>query len=139
MYAFKSSRDGTPPAVPRHLPEPVLEDFSGFLFFFSSRRRHTRWTGDWSSDVCSSDLRRAADSSSSSCCRPVKLMPREHLRYRAINFTGRQHELEELSAALRAARAQGAALSLVSLKEIGRASCREREESSVGAGSLKKK
>src|SRR5690348_8490451 len=25
--------------------------------FFSSRRRHTRWTGDWSSDVCSSDLR----------------------------------------------------------------------------------
>src|SRR5438876_3048330 len=27
-----------------------------FMFFFSSRRRHTRWTGDWSSDVCSSDL-----------------------------------------------------------------------------------
>src|SRR5690348_11560656 len=27
------------------------------MFFFSSRRRHTRWTGDWSSDVCSSDLR----------------------------------------------------------------------------------
>src|SRR4051794_15518577 len=26
------------------------------LLFFSSRRRHTRWTGDWSSDVCSSDL-----------------------------------------------------------------------------------
>src|SRR6267154_2347176 len=25
-------------------------------FFFSSRGRHTRWTGDWSSDVCSSDL-----------------------------------------------------------------------------------
>src|SRR5713226_9851220 len=28
----------------------------GVGFFFSSRRRHTRWTGDWSSDVCSSDL-----------------------------------------------------------------------------------
>src|SRR5690625_5438097 len=27
------------------------------LFFFSSRRRHTRWPRDWSSDVCSSDLR----------------------------------------------------------------------------------
>src|SRR5437763_16922775 len=27
-------------------------------FFFSSRRRHTRYIGDWSSDVCSSDLRR---------------------------------------------------------------------------------
>src|SRR5690348_17373049 len=26
------------------------------FFFFSSRIRHTRWTGDWSSDVCSSDL-----------------------------------------------------------------------------------
>src|SRR5215467_16043338 len=27
-------------------------------FFFSSRRRHTRLQGDWSSDVCSSDLPR---------------------------------------------------------------------------------
>src|SRR5256885_1703167 len=29
-----------------------------FFFFFSSRRRHTRLQGDWSSDVCSSDLTR---------------------------------------------------------------------------------
>src|SRR5438309_8287383 len=29
------------------------------LFFFSSRRRHTRWNCDWSSDVCSSDLNHA--------------------------------------------------------------------------------
>src|SRR5689334_17478520 len=29
-------------------------------FFFSSRRRHTRWNCDWSSDVCSSDLRTRA-------------------------------------------------------------------------------
>src|SRR5437870_1873779 len=28
------------------------------VFFFSSRRRHTRWPRDWSSDVCSSDLTR---------------------------------------------------------------------------------
>src|SRR5690606_25603936 len=28
----------------------------GMLFFFSSRRRHTRFSRDWSSDVCSSDL-----------------------------------------------------------------------------------
>src|SRR2546422_6220617 len=27
------------------------------IFFFSSRRRHTRCSRDWSSDVCSSDLR----------------------------------------------------------------------------------
>src|SRR5205807_7335002 len=30
--------------------------FFFFFFFFSSRRRHTRLQGDWSSDVCSSDL-----------------------------------------------------------------------------------
>src|SRR5205807_6065166 len=29
-------------------------------FFFSSRRRHTRLQGDWSSDVCSSDLAEGA-------------------------------------------------------------------------------
>src|SRR5437867_11114078 len=29
---------------------------SSCIFFFSSRRRHTRSYGDWSSDVCSSDL-----------------------------------------------------------------------------------
>src|SRR5262249_56903771 len=27
-----------------------------YVFFFSSRRRHTRLVSDWSSDVCSSDL-----------------------------------------------------------------------------------
>src|SRR6478735_10781030 len=31
------------------------------FFFFSSRRRHTRLQGDWSSDVCSSDLRISAE------------------------------------------------------------------------------
>src|SRR5690625_6245571 len=31
------------------------------IFFFSGRRRHTRWPRDWSSDVCSSDLRRIAN------------------------------------------------------------------------------
>src|SRR5688500_19502733 len=33
----------------------MIQDESVF-FFFSSRRRHTRLQGDWSSDVCSSDL-----------------------------------------------------------------------------------
>src|SRR2546430_12229755 len=32
-----------------------------FFFFFSSRRRHTRFDCDWSSDVCSSDLRLGAE------------------------------------------------------------------------------
>src|SRR3989475_8272834 len=34
----------------------VVYTFSVFVFFFSSRRRHTRFDCDWSSDVCSSDL-----------------------------------------------------------------------------------
>src|SRR5207247_5861303 len=35
----------------------IVLSFLVFLcFFFSSRRRHTRSTRDWSSDVCSSDL-----------------------------------------------------------------------------------
>src|SRR5256886_8119727 len=33
-----------------------LEVLCGLFFFFSSRRRHTRFDCDWSSDVCSSDL-----------------------------------------------------------------------------------
>src|SRR5260370_19661685 len=32
-----------------------------FIFFFSSRRRHTRFKCDWSSDVCSSDLSEIGD------------------------------------------------------------------------------
>src|SRR5437870_11378952 len=31
-------------------------ELAAMIFFFSNRRRHTRWPRDWSSDVCSSDL-----------------------------------------------------------------------------------
>src|SRR2546422_3830953 len=34
----------------------AVEDLMSRFFFFSSRRRHTRCSRDWSSDVCSSDL-----------------------------------------------------------------------------------
>src|SRR6266853_3892049 len=34
----------------------VYNPFCSVFFFFSSRRRHTRFDCDWSSDVCSSDL-----------------------------------------------------------------------------------
>src|SRR3989454_8355458 len=34
----------------------LIYDSFFIFFFFSSRRRHTRLQGDWSSDVCSSDL-----------------------------------------------------------------------------------
>src|SRR2546426_3311928 len=33
-----------------------VDSVPSYFFFFSSRRRHTRLQGDWSSDVCSSDL-----------------------------------------------------------------------------------
>src|SRR5260370_11589171 len=36
-----------------------LWEIKSNLFFFSSRRRHTRFKCDWSSDVCSSDLNQA--------------------------------------------------------------------------------
>src|SRR5437870_6965965 len=36
----------------------VISSYGGNTsFFFSSRRRHTRWPRDWSSEVCSSDLK----------------------------------------------------------------------------------
>src|SRR2546430_11775677 len=39
------------------IPLLVRAAIESFLFFFSSRRRHTRFDCDWSSDVCSSDLK----------------------------------------------------------------------------------
>src|SRR6266508_1620372 len=81
-----------------------------FFFFFSSRRRHTRWPRDWSSDVCSSDLKverkrlhqrclagaaraRRGDAPSRLSVRsPEEPSGREALmpRQRTLNFTGKQ-------------------------------------------------
>src|SRR5437870_11956554 len=41
-------------------------------FFFSSRRRHTRWPRDWSSDVCSSDLVESRDLAERTRARKLK-------------------------------------------------------------------
>src|SRR5690625_7190473 len=38
-----------------------FNEYISVLLFFSSRRRHTRWPRDWSSDVCSSDLDTAVE------------------------------------------------------------------------------
>src|SRR2546422_3000785 len=40
----------------RYQTKSLVNRVAGFSFFFSSRRRHTRCSRDWSSDVCSSDL-----------------------------------------------------------------------------------
>src|SRR5437763_10596301 len=91
-----------------------------FFFFFSSRRRHTRYIGDWSSDVCSSDLVSAMDDRLPGCGhRADGALPRADRRGRA---RGVRPGLED----------EGVA-------EIGRASCRERVESSVGGVGVKRK
>src|SRR5690625_7802906 len=93
------------------------------IFFFSSRRRHTRWPRDWSSDVCSSDL--------------LHLKPHvalyvggmgsatDNFHRNAIARLGWEEECEEIAERYR--------------EEIGRASCRERVEGGVGGGGVKKK
>src|SRR5256885_8361402 len=50
---IRSELPSQPPTsvyIPQHVPIFYI------FYFFSSRRRHTRLQGDWSSDVCSSDL-----------------------------------------------------------------------------------
>src|SRR5690625_5989452 len=44
--------------------------FTDYQFFFSSRRRHTSWPRDWSSDVCSSDLETASTAQGASVLLP---------------------------------------------------------------------
>src|SRR5207253_3422032 len=58
------------------------------LFFFSSRRRHTRWPRDWSSDVCSSDLELSA-------VLPIGL--EEHPRRESTGLPGGDQGVEEVS------------------------------------------
>src|SRR3712207_9352991 len=85
--------------------------------FFSSRRRHTRYWRDWSSDVCSSDLvfiQVGADKA----LRIRLWMDQRAASARQI-FQDRRGQTD--------------------LWEIGRASCRERVEISGVAGSFKKK
>src|SRR5438270_13516993 len=45
------------------------------MFFFSSRRRHTRFDCDWSSDVCSSDLTTFTPDTIKGVTFPTGLMP----------------------------------------------------------------
>src|SRR5256885_11255468 len=85
------------------------------FFFFSSRRRHTRLQGDWSSDVCSSDLPFGLELEeliAQHCCElEVELL------------CGGLHLLfEQPDERLPLARVRRAA----ERREIGRASCRER-------------
>src|SRR5690625_7806772 len=87
-------------------------DVAGYhdLFFFSSRRRHTRWPRDWSSDVCSSDL-------------TVIGWPAPNKQNTGA-IHGAAIGTEEITA---------------TKQQIGRASCRERAESAARGGSIETK
>src|SRR5690625_5367192 len=90
-------------------------------FFFSSRRRHTRWPRDWSSDVCSSDLYLVAPSRA-----PV-------VNCGVINDFHFDSDHRVVRMALRVEK-RGARQRRWKGNEIGRASCREREQITVMAG-----
>src|SRR5437762_9977313 len=89
-------------------------------FFFSSRRRHTRYIGDWSSDVCSSDLDN------------IRLKAK-----RSPEFYAQVKPMLNVGGLMAYPRGEGGLLLCNLLfkdneevPEIGRASCRERVESS---------
>src|SRR5256885_10789054 len=85
------------------------------VFFFSSRRRHTRLQGDWSSDVCSSDLAvLPSDRYSRSCS----------TRRKRVCKSGGMSEISSRNKVLPLAAAIIPGKSFVA--QIGRASCRER-------------
>src|SRR5690606_39453047 len=105
-------------------------------FFFSSRRRHTRFSRDWSSDVCSSDLSRAVAVGA--------------LVTALLVLSGHPQQIY-LGGVLAAAWVVGRLLDhrptagsahpdriAAKLGQIGRASCRERRRSEVCADNLHK-
>src|SRR5256884_5262697 len=82
------------------------------FFFFSSRRRHTRCSRDWSSDVCSSDLMRVL---------PVLFrMERNGVLLDAAKLEAQSHELgkEMLAIEQKAYEAAGQPFNLGSPKQI---------------------
>src|SRR5690606_41070471 len=88
------------------------------LFFFSSRRRHTRFSRDWSSDVCSSDLVDTAKANALAASTEATIPTYESSYQQAV------HRLGVLL---------GRDPTALSLRQIGRASCRERVELLDGA------
>src|SRR6266480_5145390 len=78
----------------------------GCFFFFSSRRRHTRLTCDWSSDVCSSDLEAARGILAEDDERLVRALAGERLE-RRDDSNGRLRPRPQREAALGLERTHG--------------------------------
>src|SRR5260370_16062860 len=97
----------------------MLLDTYMLLFFFPSRRRHTRFKCDWSSDVCSSDLYAgSADSTRHASLLLFRRTRRRRWNLRSLHSTRRCRCRIEMGGALRRLPEE--------LIQIGRASCRER-------------
>src|SRR5437867_5867872 len=103
--------------------------FVVFFFFFSSRRRHTRSYGDWSSDVCSSDLENNHRPFPPSFRAAVKPSMND-IVFREIAGSGRGKAEMDRSVEFNLCR--------LTIK-IGRASCRERVEIYEGEGCVKER
>src|SRR5690606_40344800 len=93
---------------------------------FSSRRRHTRFSRDWSSDVCSSDL--AAAGAIDSIFRPLPLLrPAQEAALRAFPNARQLSRARELGVGRDLPPGRLADLeSEGELVQIGRETCRER-------------
>src|SRR5690606_40254867 len=106
-------------------------------FFFSSRRRHTRFSRDWSSDVCSSDLlSRLRPPLRKASTRKVAA-PGVAVREESAEPAGGHHPHRPL---LRQPVAQDRTVQQdPCMLEIGRASCRERVQIAVGGGAVTRK
>src|SRR5256885_8695743 len=100
-----------------HASVPLCSLHAYYIFFFSSRRRHTRLQGDWSSDVCSSDLE--AKAASRCACRRSPYLG----GLVAVNFI---LLLAVPATAFSAEAALRAEIRTPAASQIGRASCRER-------------
>src|SRR5262249_59477379 len=90
------------------------------VFFFSSRRRHTRLVSDWSSDVCSSDLSRLRPAEDDRRSGGRSYLPSSSLTDLRSSSAGLRRLLYGLSRKVHARNSRW--------REIGRASCRERGE-----------
>src|SRR5699024_11330553 len=104
------------------------------IFFFSSRRRHTRSKRDWSSDVCSSDLKKLAEAVGH---RPVAKRLEDRPEQRAgtkIRYDNNPFIKKIYSGG----KAVIAELDPPFDGKIGRASCRERGWSWVAEGGAKR-
>src|SRR5258705_4980041 len=119
-----------------HASQMRGHEIAGFdlqhLFFFSSRRRHTRCLSDWSSDVCSSDLKLT--------WKYDRAEKGNIFQAAKLGGTGRF----TLALGFGASAAAAVDVTKKSLgrkfaEGVGRAACRGRGENSVVGGSFKKK